>query len=45
MTRKAEGQIRVEGRVGETRVEEANREAMVDDLRRVERNEREKGKS
>ena len=45
MTRKAEGWMRVEGRVGETRVEEGNREAMVDDLRRVERNEREKGKS
>ena len=32
--------MRVEGRVGETRVMEGNREAMVDDLRRVERNQR-----
>ena len=44
MTKKAEGWMRVEGRLGETRVEEGSREAMVDDLRRVERNEREKGK-
>ena len=41
MTRKAECWIRIEGRVGETRVDEA----MVDDMRRVERNEREMGKS
>ena len=45
MTKKAEGWMRVEGIVGETSVEEGNREAMVNDLRRVERNEREKGKS
>ena len=45
MTRKAECWMRFEGRVGETSVEEGNREAMVDDLRRVERNERETGKS
>ena len=31
MTRKDEGWMRVEGRLGETRVEEGSREAMVDD--------------